>query len=145
MFRGGIADSDGVGITSGLDNKYADGGRVGFANGPSYFDVISPYSKQFGTSIIDPVKEYEKKISQIQKETQDTGYMYDPSGLTPITPGRNRTLKEIELSTEKGKEEVRIAIEKLISETFEDEIKWEPFKGYGNFGSYQENLENITA
>jgi hypothetical protein len=105
MFRGGIADSEGTGITSGLDNKYADGGRVGFANGPSYFDVISPYSKQFGTSIIDPVKEYEKKISQIQKETQDTGYMYDPSGLTPITPGRNRTLKEIELSTEKGKED----------------------------------------
>jgi hypothetical protein len=105
MFRGGYVDSEGTGITSGLTDNYSQGGRVGFANGPSYFDVISPYSKQFGTSIIDPVKEYEKKISQIEKETQDTGYMYDPSGLTPITPGRNRTLREIELSTEKGKED----------------------------------------
>jgi hypothetical protein len=42
MFRGGIADSEGVGITSGLDNKYADGGRVGFKEGEGLFDFFSP-------------------------------------------------------------------------------------------------------
>jgi len=105
MFRGGYVDSEGTGITSGLTDNYSQDERVGFANGSSYFDVIGPYSRQFGTSIIDPVKEYEKRISQIQKETKDTGYMYDPSFLTTITPGRNMTLEEIELSTEKGKED----------------------------------------
>jgi len=30
MFRGGIANSDGVGITSGLNDGYATGGRVGY-------------------------------------------------------------------------------------------------------------------
>jgi hypothetical protein len=33
MFRGGSVDSRGTGITSGLDEGYADGGRVGFQRG----------------------------------------------------------------------------------------------------------------
>ena len=33
MFRGGRVDSRGTGITSGLDEGYADGGRVGFQRG----------------------------------------------------------------------------------------------------------------
>jgi len=39
MFRGGRVDSRGTGITSGLmdDTGYADGGRVGFQKGGSYF------------------------------------------------------------------------------------------------------------
>ena len=159
MFRGGYVDSEGTGITSGLDNKYADGGRVGFANGPSYFDIISPYSKQFGTSIIDPVKEYEKKISQIQKETQDTGYMYDPSGLTPITPGRNRTLGEIELSTEKGKGDFIKNLQKQredkiqsivkTSENLPEETKKSLFDYYGitskDLKTIQKTEEEITG
>jgi hypothetical protein len=119
MFRGGIADSDGVGITSGLTDNYSQGGRVGFADGPSYFDVISPYSKQFGTSIIDPGKMYEKKIAEIEKETADTGYMYDPSGLTPIVPGRTKTIAELDLLTEKGKSDYI----KNLQKQREDQIK----------------------
>jgi len=37
MFRGGSVDSRGTGITSGLDEGYADGGRVGFQRGGGYF------------------------------------------------------------------------------------------------------------
>ncbi len=42
MFRGGPVDSRGTGITSGLMDKpsYATGGRVGFSNGGSFFDIF---------------------------------------------------------------------------------------------------------
>ena len=59
MFRGGIADSEGTGITSGLDNKYADGGRVGFANGPSYF----------------PLDTYNHNIEELRPFTEDCNLM----------------------------------------------------------------------
>ena len=41
MFRGGRVDSRGTGITSGLG--YEKGGRVGYFNGGSIYDNISPY------------------------------------------------------------------------------------------------------
>jgi len=42
MFRGGPVDSRGTGITSGLMDtpSYATGGRVGFSNGGSFFDIF---------------------------------------------------------------------------------------------------------
>jgi hypothetical protein len=113
MFRGGIADSEGTGITSGLTDNYKEGGRVGFANGSSlppegYFDIIlreiiPSYLQKFGSSIVDPEKLYKKRIAEIEKQTGDIGYMYDPSGLTPIVPGRTKTIDELNLFTEKGK------------------------------------------
>ena len=42
MFRGGIADSEGTGITSGLTDNYGQGGRVGFKKGKGVFDFFSP-------------------------------------------------------------------------------------------------------
>jgi hypothetical protein len=42
MFRGGIADSEGTGITSGLMDNYNQGGRVGLKKGKGVFDFISP-------------------------------------------------------------------------------------------------------
>ena len=42
MFRGGIADSEGTGITSGLMDNYGQGGRVGFKKGKGVFDFFSP-------------------------------------------------------------------------------------------------------
>ena len=42
MFRGGIADSEGTGITSGLMDNYNQGGRVGFKKGKGVFDFFSP-------------------------------------------------------------------------------------------------------
>jgi len=39
MFRGGPVKSEGTGITSGLDQGYADGGRIGYADGPSMSSV----------------------------------------------------------------------------------------------------------
>ena len=42
LFRGGPASSEGVGITSGLNDGYATGGRVGFKKGEGFFDFLSP-------------------------------------------------------------------------------------------------------
>ena len=39
MFRGGRVDSRGTGITSGLMDGYATGGRVGYKDGPNMFGV----------------------------------------------------------------------------------------------------------
>jgi len=143
-------DSDGVGITSGLTDNYSQGGRVGFANGSSYFDVISPYSKQFGTSIIDPGKMYEKKIAEIEKETADTGYMYDPSGLTPIVPGRTKTIAELDLLTEKGKSDYIKNLQKQredqikkISEASKNLSEEQKNQLFSYYGINQKDLSNI--
>jgi len=64
MFRGGPASSDGVGITSGLNDAYATGGRVGYETaGPvgidldsSYTDLYSPTSDFYNTMGYVPVK-----------------------------------------------------------------------------------------
>jgi len=64
MFRGGIADSEGVGITSGLNDGYETGGRVGYQTaGPvgidldsSYTDLYSPTSDFYNTMGYVPVK-----------------------------------------------------------------------------------------
>ena len=42
LFRGGPASSEGVGITSGLNDGYETGGRVGFKKGEGFFDFLSP-------------------------------------------------------------------------------------------------------
>ena len=42
MFRGGPVNSEGTGITSGLDQGYETGGRVGFKEGEGLFDFFSP-------------------------------------------------------------------------------------------------------
>jgi hypothetical protein len=51
MFRGGPVNSEGTGITTGLDQGYAQGGRVGYADGPDMFGVQDDtfnYSKDTG-------------------------------------------------------------------------------------------------
>jgi hypothetical protein len=42
MFRGGPVNSEGTGITSGLDQGYETGGRVGFKDGEGLFDFFLP-------------------------------------------------------------------------------------------------------
>jgi hypothetical protein len=64
MFRGGPASSDGVGITSGLNDGYATGGRVGYQKAgqvgidldSSYTDLYSPTSDFYNTMGYVPVK-----------------------------------------------------------------------------------------
>lgn len=63
MFRGGRVDSRGTGITSGLmdDTGYADGGRVGYKDGPDMFGVQYEPSKDVSTqqqNYYDFLKEY---------------------------------------------------------------------------------------
>jgi len=43
MFRGGPVNSEGTGITSGLDQGYATGGRVGLKDGDGIFDSITNF------------------------------------------------------------------------------------------------------
>jgi len=64
LFRGGPASSDGVGITSGLNNGYESGGRVGYQKAgsvgidldSSYTDLYSPTSDFYNTMGYVPVK-----------------------------------------------------------------------------------------
>jgi len=43
MFRGGPVRSEGTGITSGLDQGYAQGGRVGLRDGEGIFDSVTNF------------------------------------------------------------------------------------------------------
>ena len=61
-------------------------GRYGFQDpiyGPSVDEIISSFD-----TIYDPVKEAKQKILKYQEETSPKGYMDDPSGLTPVAPGK---------------------------------------------------------
>jgi len=108
MFRGGPVNSEGTGITSGLNDGYATGGRVGYADGPDmygvgndYYDPVPSFTKDFGTNIYDPIKELEKEKSKIKSSLEPSGY-YDESGMTPMIPGKEPTRKELEFLSPTG-------------------------------------------
>ena len=108
MFRGGPVNSEGTGITSGLTDGYATGGRVGYADGPTqygvgndYYDPIPSFTQEYGTSIYDPVKELQQQTSKIKSSLEPSGY-YDESGMTPTIPGRTPTRKELEFLSPSG-------------------------------------------
>jgi len=108
MFRGGSVNSEGTGITSGLNEGYATGGRVGYADGPDmygvgndYYDPVPSFTKDFGVSIYDPVKELEKEKSRIKSSFEPSGY-YDESGMTPTVPGKEPSRKELEFLSPTG-------------------------------------------
>ena len=65
MFRGGPASSDGVGITSGLDNGYATGGRVGYQKAGSVGNEDTDFNYMrdtgFGNFLKTPIYEYSIK------------------------------------------------------------------------------------
>ena len=89
MFRGGPVDSRGTGITSGLDEGYATGGRVGYKDGPDmygvqpidvskqqqeYYDFIKEYG---GGEYLQPgaVEDiYGKKIIDLQEKTKPANF-----------------------------------------------------------------------
>jgi len=121
MFRmGGPVDSYNTGIVSGLDDEgYADGGQIGggiiygnrMMDGRYGFQSpyiprfdIDPYVSEYRNIILDPEKVYKEKIGKVEEETADTGYMFDPSGLTPIVPARAKTKEESKLLSPVGKE-----------------------------------------
>lgn len=97
MFRGGRVDSRGTGITSGLIDEGQIGGgtiygeqmsdgRYGFQD-PIYRPSIEEIISTFGP-IYDPEKEAKEKLLKYQEEMSPKGYMEDPSGLTPVSPGK---------------------------------------------------------
>jgi hypothetical protein len=97
MFRGGRVDSRGTGITSGLMDegqigggtiygKQMSDGRYGFQD-PIYRPNIEEIISTFGP-IYDPEKEAKEKLLKYQEEMSPKGYMEDPSGLTPVSPGK---------------------------------------------------------
>jgi len=108
MFRGGPVNSEGTGITFGLNEGYATGGRVGYADGPDmygvgndYYDPVPSFTKDFGVSIYDPIKELEKEKSRIKSSFEPSGY-YDESGMTPTVPGKEPSRKELEFLSPTG-------------------------------------------
>ena len=97
MFRGGRVDSRGTGITSGLMNEGQIGGgtiygkqmldgRYGFQD-PIYRPSIEEIISNFGP-VYDPEKEAKEKLLKYQEEMTPKGYTEDPSGLTPVAPGK---------------------------------------------------------
>ena len=97
MFRGGRVDSRGTGITSGLMDEGQIGGgaiygeqmpdgRYGFQD-PIYRPSIEEIISSFGP-IYNPEKEAKEKLLKYQEEMTPKGYMEDPSGLTPVAPGK---------------------------------------------------------
>jgi hypothetical protein len=89
MFRGGSVNSRGTGITSGLDDSgYADGGRIGYKDGPdmygvqpidvskqqqNYYDFIKEYG---GGEYLEPgaVQDiYGKQITDLEEKTKPAG------------------------------------------------------------------------
>jgi len=134
MFRGGIANSDGTGITSGLDNK-----RQGYADGPTDEGVqqdeyspliqdilgIKDFLKLKGATVVDtlfnvPVNKASEYITgynpglsavrQMQAKGDPTFAKYDPDKAwffnTP-TEARKGTIREnIEYKKEKEKKPV---------------------------------------
>ena len=89
MFRGGPVDSYNTGITSGLDEGYATGGRVGYKDGPDMFGVqpidvskqqqeYYDFIKEYGSGeYLEPgaVKDiYGKKIIDLQEKTKPANF-----------------------------------------------------------------------
>jgi len=89
MFRGGPVNSRGTGITSGLDEGYATGGRVGYADGPDIYGVqpidVSKQQKEYydfikeygGGEYLEPeaVQDiYGKKIIDLQEKTKPANF-----------------------------------------------------------------------
>ena len=89
MFRGGPVDSRGTGITSGLDEGYATGGRVGYKDGPDmygvqpidvskqqqeYYDFIKEYGsgEYLQPGAVEDI--YGKKIIDLQEKTKPANF-----------------------------------------------------------------------
>jgi hypothetical protein len=100
MFRGGPVNSYNTGITSGLDEGYATGGRVGYKDGPDmygvqpidvskqqqeYYDFIKEYG---GGEYLQPgaVEDiYGKKIIDLQEKTKPANFFeFTKSVLNPF-------------------------------------------------------------
>ena len=140
MFRGGRVDSRGTGITSGLMDEGQIGGgtiygeqmsdgRYGFQD-PIYRPSIEEIISSFGP-VYDPEKEAKEKLLKYQEEMTPKGYTEDPSGLTPVAPGK--------LFFEFGKDE-RADILKL---TQPDGIKSYVKENIGKRNEQIKNIKNM--
>ena len=111
MFRGGPVNSEGTGITSGLNQGYANGGRIGY-EGPTAdnnYNLVTPSYDEFGinmsdlindttrsnipttnTSIIqtrdDKIKEYNEKLKKELEQGTTTNIGINPATGLPWTP-----------------------------------------------------------
>jgi hypothetical protein len=90
MFRGGIADSEGTGITSGLENQ-----RQGYADGPTDVGVQQPldyglndyYENLYTPQVRRPITQLER-LEQIKAERQQPveNFGINPKTGLPFTP-----------------------------------------------------------
>jgi len=139
MFRGGRVDSRGTGITSGLmdDTGYANGGRVGYKDGPDMFGVQYEPSKDVSTqqkNYYDFLKEYGggkylepgattniygEYVTGLEEKTKPMGFLeFAGSVLNPFKPtygavSRYGEQKDLEYATsESGKASILADIDR---------------------------------
>ena len=100
MFRGGIANSEGVGITSGLDNQYASGGRVNLQRGG--------ISRIPGIDDLSQVGIYQPPSINFAAINPDTGLPYTQRDRLKLPPTvRQRAEKEGVTFTGDAREQMR--------------------------------------
>jgi hypothetical protein len=138
MFRGGSVNSRGTGITSGLDDSgYADGGRVGYKDGPGmygvqyepssdasnqqrkYYDFVKEYG---GGEYLEPgatTDIYGNYISGLEEKTKPAGFLeFVGSVINPFKKtyggvSRFGEQKNLEYATsDVGKQDIMSDIEK---------------------------------
>jgi len=137
MFRGGPVNSEGTGITSGLNEGYATGGRVGYADGPSMFGVgyepssdvssqqqkYNEFMKEYGGGeYFEPgatADIYGKYVSGLEEKTKPAGFLeFAGSVLNPFKStyggvSRYKQQKDVEYATsDVGKQAIMSDIEK---------------------------------
>jgi hypothetical protein len=137
MFRGGPVNSEGTGITSGLNEGYATGGRVGYADGPSMFGVgyepssdvssqqqkYNEFMKEYGGGeYFEPgatTDIYGKYVSGLEEKTKPAGFFeFATSALNPFKStyggvSRYGQQKDVEYATsDVGKQAIMSDIEK---------------------------------
>jgi hypothetical protein len=104
MFRGGPVNSEGTGITTGLDQGYETGGRVGFKEGEGLFDFLDPYFgrdnsnskfKMFGYDVPGTAAEFNEdgtpKYPPIKRDPSELLYLTGLGRLGGIGQGALKT------------------------------------------------------
>jgi len=81
MFRGGIADSEGVGITSGLDNP-----RQGYADGPTDEGVQPSIFQRIYKALNPPTADILKRLQERQRLQTETNFL-KPASAANLTYG----------------------------------------------------------
>jgi hypothetical protein len=104
MFRGGIANSEGTGITSGLDNS-----RQGYADGPTIEGVQPDVFQRIYKALNPPTSDILKRLQERQKEKplmdRISDYVLKPVSAADLTYGSEEEKQAAIAAEEEAKKE----------------------------------------